>query len=1058
MSNYKFSKETFVLNNFDKHKPFSSFLPGIAGAKGIPIWSFYTNRGQGITSFGVENKNNPIMEFFPANTSYQYVNTYGFRSFVKINGVVYEPFSLALQDENIKRNMYVDFSQFKIEEINEEIGIKYCVTYFVIPKEDFGGLARFVEIENIGKEDLEIEVIDGQAKILPYGVTNTSYKEMSNLMRGWMDVYNLENKLPFFTFRASSEDTSEVQEIKKGNFYLSFDGDENILTPIIDTDVVFGFDTSLLKPINFINKNIDELLKMEQVKVNKVPSAFSTAKVKLKINDKYEINTIVGQSDDLQSLNKKYKNYVNKNYLKNKRNETKEIIENILNDVTTETDSEIFNSYVKQCYLDNLLRGGYPVEMGNDKNKIIHYLYARKHGDPERDYNFFNISPEFYSQGNGNFRDVNQNRRCDVLINPKVKDMNLKLFYNLIQLDGYNPLEVKGYTYKIDENKSKELILKYFKKDELIQQALQENLQENFTPGSISKTLHKNGVDEKTSNNFFNDVLSNSIQNIEAKFGEGYWVDHFTYNQDLLENYLLIYPDEEKKLLFDDFSYKFYESNEIVLPRKDKYVLTENGVVRQYGSAIYDKERVEKLKLDADTNWLKKDFGTGVDYTTNLFNKMLTLALTKFVNLDPSGVGIEMEANKPGWNDAMNGLPGLIGSSTSETIELKRIVDYLIEVLKKYKLEQFLILEEINSLLIGILNQLKLKENDFCNWSNLNDLKEDYREKIKLGIPCNEVKQTNETLLCVLTLMQEKLEKAISSACGLGNGIPITFLYHEVTDYEINKFSNGEPYITHYGNVSVTPKKFNLVTLPYYLESPARYLKIEKDINKLDEMYNKIKQTDIYDKTLGMYKTCESIEQLSNEVGRIRAFTSGWQERESVFLHMNYKYMLGLLKANMYEKFFEEIKSNYVCFRDAEQYGRNPIENSSFIVPSSNPDKNLLGQGMVARLSGSTAEMLHMWSTMMVGKRWFEYEDDKLSFTLSPVLPNWLFKEKEISFKLFGSTKVVYINENCKNTYDGLKVYKYIVDSEEFLGEQLVGDVVYKIRNKEVKEIKAYLK
>ena len=33
------------------------------------------------------------------------------------------------------------------------------------------------------------------------------------------------------------------------------------------------------------------------------------------------------------------------------------------------------------------------------------------------------------------------------------------------------------------------------------------------------------------------------------------------------------------------------------------------------------------------------------------------------MTLDPMGLGIEMEAGKPGWNDAMNRLPGVLGSS-----------------------------------------------------------------------------------------------------------------------------------------------------------------------------------------------------------------------------------------------------------------------------------------------------------------------------------------------------------------------------------------------------------
>ena len=36
-----------------------------------------------------------------------------------------------------------------------------------------------------------------------------------------------------------------------------------------------------------------------------------------------------------------------------------------------------------------------------------------------------------------------------------------------------------------------------------------------------------------------------------------------------------------------------------------------------------------------------------------------TAEATGFSSLDQSGFGVEMEGGKPGWNDAMNGLPGL---------------------------------------------------------------------------------------------------------------------------------------------------------------------------------------------------------------------------------------------------------------------------------------------------------------------------------------------------------------------------------------------------------------
>ncbi|MCP4685523.1 MAG: hypothetical protein GY867_08735, partial [bacterium] len=72
MSDYGFDRDgRFVLDGYDRAKPFASFLPGIAGVMGIPVWALYVNRGQAIASFGVESKDNPIMEFLPANKAYQ---------------------------------------------------------------------------------------------------------------------------------------------------------------------------------------------------------------------------------------------------------------------------------------------------------------------------------------------------------------------------------------------------------------------------------------------------------------------------------------------------------------------------------------------------------------------------------------------------------------------------------------------------------------------------------------------------------------------------------------------------------------------------------------------------------------------------------------------------------------------------------------------------------------------------------------------------------------------------------------------------------------------------
>ena len=66
------------------------------------------------------------------------------------------------------------------------------------------------------------------------------------------------------------------------------------------------------------------------------------------------------------------------------------------------------------------------------------YLFGRKHGDLERDYNDFLLQDTPFSEGNGDFRDVLQNRRMDLFFAPALDTKNIRYFFNLVQPDGYN--------------------------------------------------------------------------------------------------------------------------------------------------------------------------------------------------------------------------------------------------------------------------------------------------------------------------------------------------------------------------------------------------------------------------------------------------------------------------------------------------------------------------------------------------------------------------------------------------------------------------------------------
>jgi hypothetical protein len=179
-----------------------------------------------------------------------------------------------------------------------------------------------------------------------------------------------------------------------------------------------------------------------------------------------------------------------------------------------------------------------------------------------------------------------------------------------------------------------------------------------------------------------------------------------------------------------------------------------------------------------------------------------------------------------------------------------------------------------------------------------------------------------------------------------------------------------------------------------------------------------------------MYKVNASLAGESHEIGRARAFTPGWLENESIWLHMEYKYLLEVLRAGLYDEFFEDFEHALVCFQDSEVYGRSPLENSSFLVSSAHPDESLHGAGFVARLSGATAEFLSIWTEMMAGRQPFSLRDGKLCLQLKPSLPGRLFDtEGRLGFTFLGRVSVTYHNPARQDLVpdDGVGVRRLIL-------------------------------
>ena len=218
-------------------------------------------------------------------------------------------------------------------------------------------------------------------------------------------------------------------------------------------------------------------------------------------------------------------------------------------------------------------------------------------------------------------------------------------------------------------------------------------------------------------------------------------------------------------------------------------------------------------------------YGNGGIVTSTLIEKILLLNTLKYTTLDPYGMGIEMEGGKPGWYDALNGLPGIFGSSMAETYELARMIRFTIEQLKKYH-QSVIVLSELANLIEEVdritkeqLEAIQTQDQVYTFWDAINLEKETYRELTKYGVSGEKIALSNAYIVEVLERWLHVVEIGINKAIKYGEGLCPTYFSYEVNEYK--KLEDG-----------VMPTQFGIQLLPYFLEGPVHYLKIAEELDK----------------------------------------------------------------------------------------------------------------------------------------------------------------------------------------------------------------------------------
>ena len=873
----------------------------------------------------------------------------------------------------------------------------------------------------------------------------------------------------------------------------------------------------LLHPVGLLKKSVREILDGPQYSHAKTSSAFAAVdEVLIPPGGSITVASFYGKADDIADVPVVARRVTAPGFVQYKFSRAIELVNQITLSAETQTADNAFDGHVQQMFLDNSLRGGLPIILGaqddnarilnsdEDSRLKVYHLFSRVHGDLERDYNSFVVEPTFFSEGPANFRDVAQNRRNDVFFLPAIGSFHIKTFLSFIQADGYQPNSVEAVVFIISDNASCDKLATTavgHADGVRAQRELLSSILCNgpFRPGQLfllMEDLHIQLIMDRQG--FVDAVAAVATTMPWAVFTQGYWADHFTYYLDLIKGYLAIYPEHEQSVMFDN-SLNYFFSPAHVRPRSEKYVLSESykgqgNHVRQLDATALDAEKQKERQkyfneitgwYGPEANW-QHEATTGKPFQSSPIEKLFLLATLKFATRDPYGMGIEYEGGRPGWNDAMNGLPGMVGSGMPEAFELIVLLQYVRSVISKYRrsvsipIELATLINAVNEALDDLVESGYVDEDLselpsvvpaelFAYWDSVSSAREAYRESVKVRFKGEKLELSSSEAVELMDRWIREVGKGSDRALKIGthgdgdSGIVPTYFSFNVTKWK----STGEENKDHHD--LVMPISMKVQRFPIYLEGPTRMLKTIHNKEEALNVHKRVKESPLRDEGLGMYTISASLKGSTFDMGRMMAFTPGWLENESVWTHMSYKYYLELLRHGLYDQFFEEMKTGMLPYMDSDVYGRSVMECSSFIASSAFEDPSQRGRDFLARLSGSSAEFLSMWVLMMIGPQPFvlDKHTNKLAgMQLIPTLPAHLFhynsgasigKEKKkksgdmkISFKLFTAINVTYHNSDGRDLF-GVPPKRYEVglrDGSKSMVENTIipADLAEKIR------------
>lgn len=680
--------EFFQIRNVNEMEPF--FMNVVSGTD---LWTFMSSNG-GITA----GRRSADWAIFPYDTDDRVTASSeqtGSKTLVRRAGDnrCWEPFSMRSEAQfSLERNLYKSRigNSVIFEEINNDWQL--CFRWQWTPGDRFG-FQREATLHNLGTDAQQLEVLDGVQNVMPCGVPSALQQASSNLVNAYKQTQlEPQTGMGLFCLSAIIIDRAEPSEALRCNVVWQT-GLENP-THLLSAAQIPAFRKG--EPLH------EETLVKGECGAYLLGTTFTLAAGDKKswtlVADVMKDQTEVVGLIDLLRRTKDVKELLNQDLA-----EAAALLVQLVAqaDGIQHTADEARTARHFSNTMFNIMRGGIPLEKASKENPLP-LGFSRRHGDPTRPWNKFNINTTDPVTGKpvldyeGNWRDIFQNWEALAVSYPTLLEAMTEKFLACTTADGYNPYRVTkaGFDWETEDPSDPWSYIGYWGDHQIIYLLRLMEAEEAHTPGQLAARLDTPA-----------------------------------------------YP-------FANVPYRIKTYQEILKNPKDTI---------RFDAPLSDRLKKEMAAKGVDAALLKGADGATIQ--ASLLEKLLVSLLAKLSNFIPNG-GIWMNTQRPEWNDANNALVGG-GLSVVTLCYLHRALKFYRDIVSSSDVKAFTLSQEVTTWMTATQKALTLTDTQAV-MDALGEASTAYRQKIYTQSFCEgKVKVQRDDVLAFLSAALAPVEQSI---------------------------------------------------------------------------------------------------------------------------------------------------------------------------------------------------------------------------------------------------------------------------------------------------------